>query len=279
MINVPEKFRPHIHVDYPENNKLIFEEWFYESFSYDMIHGPVEYYETYKGKYYLPIFWTSYFVNHCYGNDARAKQELQSFVNSLDRSKKYFSIIQYDSGPLIKLPDNIKMFAMSGNKIDYPLPLICQPHPYKFDNQKDIFCSFIGRVTHPIRKKMINVLRGNENFFISTNIQSTEQYCKTMSRSTFALCPRGFGQTSFRICEALQYGSIPVYISDDFIQPHNIDFNSYGVMIHAREIEKIDSILSKIKNNKIIELQENGRKIYNDFYSFEGCKKVILDNI
>jgi hypothetical protein len=107
MVNVPEQFRPHIRVAYPEHNDLIFEEWFCDQH----INLPL-------GPEYLPIFWTSFHVNNKYGTNIAARQALQRFVDSLDKSKNYFSILQYDSGPLVKLPENIKLFAMSGPTID-----------------------------------------------------------------------------------------------------------------------------------------------------------------
>lgn len=264
MVNVPEKFRPHIKVDYPEGNKLIFEEWFYQNCTHEN---------------YLPVFWTSYFVNNGYGRNLRAKKELQQFIYSLDRSKQYFTIIQYDDGPLIKLPSNVKVFAMSGPRIDYPLPLICMPHEHTFNIERDLFCNFVGRLTHPIRKEMVNTLSGEGGYFITTNVLPTKQFCKILSQSVFTLCPRGYGQTSFRICEALQYGSIPVYISDQFILPHNEDFNEYGVLIDAKDISQVHEILSGLSSEEIKRKQENGRKIYNEKFSYQGVKELILSNI
>lgn len=275
MVNVPEKFRPHIKVDYPENNKLIFEEWFYQ----DFVNDPLPYKKPSWGIDYLPIFWTSYWVNNAYGRNLRAKRELQQFVYSLDRTKKYFTIAQYDDGPLVKLPSNIKVFAMSGPRIDYPLPLICQPHPYQFESKRDLFCNFIGRITHPIRKQMVNSLLGKGGYSITTTPIPTKDFCQVLSNSIFTLCPRGYGQSSFRICEALQYGSIPVYISDQFIQPHGIDFREYGILIEAKDVSRINEILSEVSETEIERLQESGLKIYNEKFSYTGVKDLILNNI
>lgn len=273
MVNVPEKFRPHIKVAYPEGNDLIFEEWFYQNFQVD---GVIAGYDL---TYYLPIFWTSFHVNNGYGKDRRLIKELQMFVNSLDKSKNYFTIIQYDSGPLVNLPSNIKVFAMSGPRIDYPLPLICNPHPYELKAERTILGSFVGRLTHPIRNKMVKQLSDNSLYYIKTKPVSTVDYLKIMAQSVFTLCPRGFGQSSFRICEALQYGSIPVYISDEFIIPHNSYFNEYGVIIEANKVSQIHEILSGIDEKEVLRKQEAGRRIYNERFSFQGCKNLILDNL
>ena len=53
-----------------------------------------------------------------------------------------------------------------------------------------------------------------------------ESFLDILTRSAFALCPRGYGKTSFRICESLEVGVIPVYIYDDPWIPfgHKLDF-------------------------------------------------------
>jgi hypothetical protein len=279
MVNVPERFRPHINVDYPEGNSPIFEEWFYETELIDELATELGYRPHFRDKEYLPVFWTSYWVNHRYGKDMKAKRDLQNFVNSLDKSKQYFTIVQYDDGPVIKLPPNVKVFAMSGPRIDYPLPLICQPHKYQFNEERDLFCNFIGRMTYPVRKELMKILQGKTGYLTSSNPIPTEDFCRTLAKSVFTLCPRGYGQTSFRICEALQYGSIPVYISDDPIWPHNDDFSEYGVFVHSNIVNEVGEILRSIPGDEIKRKQANGRKIYNEKFSFQGCKELILSNI
>ena len=42
-----------------------------------------------------------------------------------------------------------------------------------------------------------------------------------MQSSYFALCPRGYGVTSYRLYEAFEFGVVPVYISreDEYYLP------------------------------------------------------------
>lgn len=269
MIQVPEEFRPKHPSQYPEDNVNEFERWFYENWK------P----EDCRQMTYLPILWTGYFCKHKYGRDHRALRYLQSFINSLPGDRQYYSIIQYDSGPLIRLPKNVKMFAMSGPVVHYPLPLVCEPHRYKMDHGKTIFANFIGSLTHPIRRKIVSRLQNKAGYSISYKKKSLEQFCDILSRSVFTLCPRGFGETSFRIQEALQYGSIPVYISDKFIIPHNYDFNEYGVIIHANQVDRIHNILSAIPASEIERKRLNGKSVYKEMYSYSGVKKLILENV
>lgn len=265
MIDVPIQFRPHIKTDYPVHNSLIFEEWFAKA-AFDGVD-----------REYLPIFWTSYFVNHQYGKDKRKVMELQDYVNSLDRSKKYFTILQYDDGPMINFKDlDIKVFGSGGGRIDSPIALLTAPHPFQFSPGKKYFASFAGSNTHPIREQIVKRFRNKYTF---TKAMSIKLYCELIARSTFHLCPRGYGLTSFRICEALQFGSIPVYISDQHIIPYGRDFNEYGVLVNSSEIDRLDQILKGFSQAEIQAKMNAGKRIYNELYTFEGARKWILENI
>lgn len=268
MIEVPEIFtQPHPQ-EYPDHNDVIFEDWYFRNWTE----------EDKKERIYIPIGWTAYYCRHKYGADARAMRELQRFVNTLDRTKKYYTIVQYDNGVITKLPFDCKIFAMSGFKIDYPLPLMCKAHPFSFQNERTVFASFIGGLTHQIRRSMMRYIRNREGFMSSNYRLTTQGFCELLSKSVFTLCPRGYGQTSFRMSEALQYGSIPVYISDEFIIPHKRPFD-YGVLIEPHQIRNIENILRKFTPEQIKEMQEKGKRAYKELFSYEGSKKLILENL
>lgn len=119
IARVPADFRPTIRVEYPPDNRQIFEEWFFHN-----VH------EIPGDRVYLPVFWCSFQVNNDYGK-GRKMAELQAFVDGLDRSKKYFTITQYDDGPLVDFKDlDIQVFGSGGGRIDVPIPLVCMPHPF-----------------------------------------------------------------------------------------------------------------------------------------------------
>jgi hypothetical protein len=102
-----------------------------------------------------------------------------------------------------------------------------------------------------------------------------------MNRSRFSLCPRGYGKTSFRICEALQHGSVPIYLYDDPLIPFSDmkNFEDYGVLVHENEIDKIDDILSAITPEKYANMVEIGSKVYCDFYTYDGCFQRIIEKM
>lgn len=271
-LSIPFLFRSPDHNLYPVDNYKDSECWLAENIKDEEIKSD---------RIYLRIFWTSFYKNNCnYGNDKNGIKILQNYLDTLDTSKRYFTIISWDDGILNDISHlDIKVFSMAGGRKDYGLPLICQPHKILFDNKKDIFCSFVGRITNPIRQEIVNAYTGKEGYYVSTKNHSLPEYCRVLSRSVFTLAIRGYSATSFRIMEAIEYNSIPVYVSDLFYEPHGVEFNSYGIKIHSSDYKNIDEILRSISKEEIEAKQKGLSEIFGRLYSFEGNKKLILENI
>lgn len=256
---VPDHFRPKHPFIYPGDNDPDFERWYYEN------------YTGIEGRTYLPILWTAFYCKNGYGKQPGPLAGLQKFLDGIDRAKKYYTIVQYDDGILNDLKDlDIKVFSMSGKPMDYCLPLLCQDHK-SIDPmpKRDIFCSFVGRNTHPIRTEILKIKE--PGWLITDKVMKMAEFCNTLARSVFTLCPRGYGKTSFRIKEAIEFGSIPVYLSDEHLEPHGIDFDEYGVKLLMAHIKDLPVILSsvdvKAKQKRLSQVRET--------FSFGQCKKIV----
>lgn len=268
-VKVPIEFRRRQHGHYPEDNLRPFEEWYFDNFK-----GPKS---QNSDRLYLPIFWTAYYCNNRYGKDTVAMKRLTDYLRALDRSKKYYTIVQYDDGILhgADIADlDIKVFTLSGKTGFWPkggihnLPLLCEAHKYRFDLNRDIFASFIGRKnTHEIRKR-INC----PGAFIPDHRYGLKDFCEIMARSVFALCPRGYGITSFRISESIQYGAIPVYISDEFAIPYDDKRQNY--LINITDPSLVGEVLNALTKAQIYELQRNVERVKSDF-TYQGALRFI----
>lgn len=265
-MTVPYPFQQAIKTEYPKDNFVIFEQWLM-----DKVDHPD----------YLPVNWCGFFVNNNYGNNPRAMRHLQTYLDRLEK-KKYWTVTQYDLGAecggKINLPKDLKVFGSGGGRVDFPIPLICHPHG-RIGNNKDIFASFIGSKTHPIRNKILELYSDHVDWIVTDMNYENKTFCDVLSRSVFAICPRGFGLTSFRICEALEQGSVPIYISDQWISPFNLDFNSYGVLVHSSEISQLDQILASITPEQLESKRKHGRFVYEKYFTFEGCRRGIIENL
>ena len=260
---VPFEFRKPDTRPYPGDNTPDFEYW------YSVNYTPSDV------RIYLPVLWTSFYKEADFGNNQVKIRKLQFYLNTLDRRLKYYAVIQYDCGLLNSLAHlDCKVFSMSGKPMDYPLPLICQPHKYKAPEyqQKDFLINFIGKNTHPIRNEIFKIRK--PGWYIDETHHKLDFYCRTIAASTFTLCPRGFGPASFRVCESLQYGSIPVYLSDEFVEAHNVPFEEYGIKVNT-----LDGLEEKLLSCDVKKLQLAGKYFYENYFTFESNKKLIEENL
>lgn len=274
---IPIEFQLQHPFRYPAHNKIEFERWFKDNYkAQDSVISE---------RQYLPILWTSYWCAHKYGKDQSAVNKLKLFIDSIDRSKKYYTICQYDDGPMIDLSHlDIIVCGMSGGRIDYPLPLICEEHEHRFAKQKrNILASFYGANTHVIREAIVKQFAYAPNCFASFQKIRPIDFCLNMSKSLFALCPRGYGKSSFRIQEAIEYGAIPVYVSDEFVFPYDEGFE-YGIVINTKSqpeaFEKMyDYLLSISQNTEMVQMLQSKVSASRRFFTYDGCKNKILDYI
>lgn len=269
IYNVPATFQLPDLAPYPTDNTPDFEHWFWKN--YNPVRFPTD-------RVYLPIMFTAYFKSHQYGKNKGAIDRLQDFVDSLPEGDKYFCIVQYDDGTLIDWKGkDVRVFAMSGKpEGSIPIPLVCQRHSYQFDNtSRDIPVSFVGRITNPIRKTIVDYgkRRSSSVACLTDRPHSLQAYCDILSRSKVVLCPRGYGASSFRIAEALQYGAMPMIISneEDKIFPCPVScIYTYGIFDDS-SMEDIMFLASG--------LSQPTTGSYERIYSFEAVKRIIYNSL
>jgi hypothetical protein len=296
--SVPEKFQPNYVSTYPcYSSGKNMEEIIFEILKEKQKQNDI------KTEYiYLPIFWTSYYVIQNYGENI---DDLYEFLETLDKSKKYFTIVQYASGIFVKNYNlNITVFTSGGgglnmknydtiHEIDfygirrhifygskgtYDIPLMCLPQFPETPIVKDIFCSFMGRFdTHKCRIDMKQIISNSEKYKLFESV-NYDVYKNLINRSIFTLAPRGFGYTSFRLIEAILANSIPIYIWDDKITlpfSDELEWSTFCVIIQASELDNLDNILTNIN---IQEMQNNLSKV-KQLFTFENTVEYIIQKL
>lgn len=235
----------------------------------------------------IPIFWSNitYNVYVRHTDQAIIINRIQTYLATLPAAK-YFAVSRHDNAPFVNLPDGTVSFAAGGNTGGIPLPLICSPIPVlDVEREKDIFCSFVGSNTHSIRETLFRYCMHDSVFHIkhkewSIDVSDTElmYFIDITTRSKFSLCPRGAAPSSFRMYEILQLNSIPVIVYDKKWLPFEdvIDYASFCVLVHEKEIPYLKNILNNISDNQQCKMLQKGKEVYAKYFTLEGMCNQIL---
>jgi len=196
-------------------------------------------------------------------------------------TEKHFTIVQYDDGCLGKV-QNCRVFS-AGGVGDDPIPLVTDRHPLK-GLKKKYLANFLGSVpTHPIRQEMMDIFK-NEDMFLVENVYTKKlaipRFAEITEESCFTLCPRGYGKTSFRLYEAMQLGSVPVYISDEHWLPFTdyLNWDKFCIVIKPEEMKYLPNKLKNLlASGEYKQMAEAAKRAYDEYFCYQSCLKTIKD--
>jgi hypothetical protein len=247
----------------PFKNGLYLEEFFLKTF--------IEKSPKLK-RIYIPALWTNFQIEEWFPNIKHEMQiHLDEWVKQNPSDNGYFTVVQYDDGPLLRLPENTIVYGACSN--DIPIPLIyedknntLESFAKKTFNEKQILCSFVGNITSNqiqpnVREVIMRMFTNNSNFKMinsggwtpTVNQNSQTIFINTTNDSKFAFAPRGYGRGSFRFFECFQLGTIPIYVWNDknWLPFQNIiDYNQLCISIHISEINNLEQKLQSIDELK-----------------------------
>jgi len=246
---------------------------------------------------YIPVLWTNFQIEGWFPYEKNEMQKvLDKWIIDHPNPNGYFTVVQYDDGPLLDLPPNTIVFgACSGN---IPIPLIYQDEnqtliniPKKSFKEKSILCSFVGNITannvYPnVRAEMFYKFFENPKFLMINsggwtpivNKEAQNIFIETTLNSKFAFAPRGYGRSSFRFFECFQLGTIPIYVWNDINWlpfQDKIEYNKLCVVLHVSELYLLESILEHIDENQYNKMLEYYKKI-KYLFEMEGMSNEII---
>jgi hypothetical protein len=272
----------------PAHKGEYLEEYFVRQFLQD---------EVQYDRYFIPIHWTAVFNYkvkeglHKGSENWKLRQALFVSLQGLDHSKKYFTVSTHDDAPQGNFEYDVKHFYAGGRSElphTFPIPVIWSGFEHVPDIQKMIFCSFIGSITHDIRPKLLVPLHKKDGYIISAFewIQDVPEDRQKMFQnilwnSRFTLCPRGYGATSYRMYEAIQAGSIPVYVSDKFVfaWEDELDWSEFCVIIPEDKILETDSILRALTETQVRDMQSRLKEVYPEYFTIPAAYKQIIKRV
>jgi len=276
----------------PFKNGLYLEEYFFQKIQNEA--------PKLKRKY-IPVKWTNFQIEGWFHSKKEDMQKLlDEWVRNNPSENGYFTVVQYDDGPLLNLPNNTIIYgACSGN---LPIPLIYQDInntlmniPKKSFSEKQILCSFVGNITSNnvlpnVREVMTNALGKNTNFLFyksggwtpSVNIDLQKKFVNITINSKFALAPRGYGRGSFRFFECFQLGTIPIYLWNDIEWlpfKNEIDYNKLCISIHISQINELEKKLLSISEDEYNKMFEYYREVKHLFELDGMTNQIIKENM
>jgi hypothetical protein len=280
----------------PFKNGLYLEEYFFNHLKNNNITHDA------SGRRYIPALWTNFQIESWFNiRKPVMQQSLNKFIKNHPCDAGYFTIVQYDDGPLLVLPSNTIVYGACSGTV--PMPLIYQDIENKLENiknnnesatnnnninnnNKNILCSFVGTNTHRTRSVVIDKMTRDQKFVVhrtggwSPVVDKNKQddFITTTLKSKFALAPRGYGRSSFRFFEIMLLGVIPVYVWDDIEWlPYKdvIDYNKFCISINISEFDSLSTKLSNITDEQYKEMQNEMEKHKKYFTLDYMCEYVL----
>jgi hypothetical protein len=169
--------------------------------------------------------------------------------------------------------------------------------PYFNTNNRRYLYSFIGELNHELLpeshvRHKLNLLENKEDVLVISKLKNSlriilEQNYKTDNdyelvarNSIFTLAPAGYGKWTYRFFQAINWGSIPVMISDDYIKPFSeyIPYDLFSVTIPEEDILNVDNILRNI-SPKEIEFYQKNLKLYQDKFTKHAFFEMLVESL
>ena len=292
IVDLPKTFRPGTsHVYPPFKNGRYMEEYVY--------HYLADHRAAIETEYaYLPVYWT-HLQNHPAFSRMKGNYQmlLDRALSEMPAGTRYFTLVQHDDGPQLRLPPDTVVFGACTGTV--PLPLIYEdvedfllrmPRPPR----KTQLASFVGTAsTHPLRSEMVHWMHqrvashGDVEIHVR-NIWSpvvgetdSSQFVASTLRSRFCLAPRGYGRSSFRFFEAMQLDTVPVYIWDDvewLPYKDQLDYSAFSVSIRQEDLPRLWDILDAVTDEQYAQMQESILRVRR-YFTLEGMCEYIVDRI
>ena len=103
-----------------------------------------------------------------------------------------------------------------------------------------------------------------------------------MENCKFVLCPRGRGSNSIRFFEALNFGKIPILISDDVKLPlrSKIDYSEFCIEIQEKNYHRLENYIDnflKTHDLKIASLK--AKEISETWFNCNSIDKFVTESV
>jgi hypothetical protein len=227
--------------------------------------------------HYLPLFWTNWHLHHDYGKNGRNELQAEVSKRIIDPTRT-FTVCQFVEGPLVDVKNTVVFYSSRKFPTGLDMPLLCAPHalpaaPIK----KRYLASFLGRIaTHPIRAQMQEALRNRSDIYIRDGELGAALFAGTMCAAYMALCPRGYGGSSFRFYEAMQLGVVPCLIGDIDTRPFKESISWDDCSLYARDVDELSVLLENSVPSDLLKMGARAKEVYDNHLTYQRwCSHVL----
>jgi hypothetical protein len=140
---------------------------------------------------------------------------------------------------------------------------------------------FVGGMTAGVRERLVallkpterednSIIRAQSGVWAEACVRSPNQskldYAEFLGRTRFILCPRGFGVGSARLFETMKAGRVPIIISDGYVPPIGIDWDSCSIRIREDDIRRIRQVV-EANMDRWPSMAANARAVWETHFS------------
>ena len=102
-------------------------------------------------------------------------------------------------------------------------------------------------------------------------------YAEMLHRAKFVACPRGVGLSSFRLFEAMRVARCPVIVSDAWLPPPFVDWESCAMRVPEGRLHHLPDLLRE-REHEAVALGLRARAIWEQRYSPEAMLNTLVES-
>ena len=235
--------------------------------------------------HYLPVFWNRYYLNAGLGTAYTEPSAAlaDGIAAAIIDPARTFTICEFDPYRLTRNVNLDGVTVFTGNRtgergIDIPI-LRNVMYPRGPVKERRWLASFIGHNgTHKMRLDMFRELGYHRDVHCEHGNRGAEVFGRLMRSSYVALAPRGDGAQSFRLYEAMEYGTVPLYLSDIDGRPFRRWLDWDAVSLYRDTTAGLYDYLAAQDKAQLLDMGNAARTMYYDHLQYgRWCPYVLKE--
>lgn len=162
------------------------------------------------------------------------------------------------------------------------LPIQTSDQDYTAEGRRKYLASFQGVLSHPVRAALgqfhddqkipIRIIEKARHATLQLDAirgRGDDDYRDLMENADFAFIPRGDALFSYRLLEAMSFGSIPIILADNWVLPFSrlIDWSSCALRPRENEIGTCIELIKDLSDAEVLQRKQRVLEVYRQYFS------------